>query len=94
MTQKEFEERIGRAVERDEYVMADAAYMACGDGVDKDHFCSMYKNEAGLHELVDHLSDRVRDLENRVRDLGRRVSEAGVSLVLEAEKIRCGEDGG
>ena len=39
MLQKEFEERIGRSVTQEEYVEANAMYMAAGDGMDKDTFC-------------------------------------------------------
>ena len=43
MLQREFEERIGRKVTEQEYVEANAMYMAAGDGMDKDTFCKEWK---------------------------------------------------
>lgn len=91
MLQKEFEERIGREVSQDYYVMADAAYMACGDSVGKDLFCKLWKDKP--LELVSLLAGRVRHVENCLREQGDRIRQAGVSMIMEAEKIRCGEDG-
>lgn len=42
MTQKEFEDRIGRKVTTEEYAYADALYMNAGD-IEKDDFCREYK---------------------------------------------------
>ena len=62
MLQKEFEERIGRKVTKEDYIAADAAYMACGDDMDKDKFCELYKNSRGLYTLVDILTSRINGL--------------------------------
>lgn len=43
MLQKEFEDRIGRSVTEQEYVEANAMYMAAGD-IDKDTFCREWLN--------------------------------------------------
>lgn len=43
MLKNEFEERIGRSVSEEEYVEANAMYMAAGDGMDKDVFCREWK---------------------------------------------------
>lgn len=79
MTQKEFEERVGRSVTVDEYVMADAAYMAAGDNVDKDFFCRLYEEEP--HKLIDLLSDRIRTLESEVDAFRARIKAAGDALL-------------
>ena len=81
MLQKEFEERMGRSVTTEEYARADAAYMACGDDVDKDVFCKMYKDEAGLRKLVDLLSGRVSRMENLLADQRARMREAAQLLI-------------
>lgn len=90
MLQKEFEDRIGREVSENEYVMADAAYMACGDDIDKNRFCRLYKSEAGLHELVNILSDRVRELRNTLDACRRDARETGAKLMAANEDIRRG----
>ena len=51
MLQKEFEERIGRSVTQEEYVEANAMYIAAGDGMDKDTFCREWMQFGGS-ELV------------------------------------------
>lgn len=67
MTQKEFEERIGRDVTGDEFERANAIYMAAGD-IDKDRFCADYKKHkdseiiAALFETADKQKDRLHVL--------------------------------
>lgn len=90
MTQKEFEDRIGRKATQDEYVMADAAYLAAGDNLDKDAFCKLYKDEDGLHDLVDILADRVRELQGRLADCRQDARNACVKLLDVSENIRTG----
>lgn len=90
MLQKELEERIGRSVTQEEYVLADAAYMACGDEVDKDQFCKMYKDEAGLRDLVDLLSYRVRELRSQLDESRTKSRYANVRLLSISENIRSG----
>lgn len=53
MTQQELEERLGRKVSQEEYVNANAIYMACD--FEKDEFCRMYRKSEG--KLVQNLSD-------------------------------------
>ena len=79
MTKKEFEDRIGREATDDEYVMADAAYLACGDSADKDLFCELYKDEP--LQLVDMLADRVRTMEAEVAAMRQRMKEAGKAFL-------------
>ena len=90
MLQKELEERIGRSVTQEEYVLADAAYMACGDEVDKDQFCKMYKDEAGLRDLVDLLSYQVRELRSQLDKSRTKSRYANVRLLSISENIRSG----
>ena len=88
MLQKELEERIGRSVTQEEYELADAAYMACGDEVDKDQFCKMYKDEAGLRDLVDLLSYQVRELRSQLDESRKKSRYANVRLLSISEDIR------
>lgn len=90
MTQKEFEERMGREVTTEEYAAADAAYMASGDDVDKDRFCAMYKTKAGLYELVGMLSARIGALQRLNGEMRRSMNETGVNLLGVAEDIQNG----
>lgn len=45
MTQKEFEDRTGMKVNANEFGRVHDIYMACGDDVDKDEFCTLWKGE-------------------------------------------------
>lgn len=45
MTQKEFEDRTGMKVNANEFDRVHDIYMACGDDVDKDEFCTLWKGE-------------------------------------------------
>ena len=68
MLQKEFEERIGRSVTKQEYVEANAMYMSAGD-IDKDTFCRewlMIGSSAlvtGLFETAYQNGQKVQKLE-------------------------------
>lgn len=44
MTQKEFEERAGISVKADMFEHVHDIYMACGDMMDKDEFCALWKD--------------------------------------------------
>lgn len=67
MTQKEFEERIGRDVTGDEFEKANDLYMMSGE-LDKDRFCADYKKHkdseiiAALFETADKQKDRLHVL--------------------------------
>ena len=86
MLQKEFEERIGRSVSEQEYVEADAMYMAAGD-MDKDEFCREWMKIGSSH-LVQSLSEechRLNGLLNakakEVEDLQGNISAMGDFLL-------------
>lgn len=67
MTQKEFEERIGRDVTGDEFEVANDLYMMSGE-LDKDRFCADYKKHKdseiikALYDKADAQSDRLHVL--------------------------------
>ena len=60
MTQQEFEARIGTTVSPDVFETANRAYMACGNSMDKDTFCELWKTEIrGNFQLVSILTAQV-----------------------------------
>ena len=62
MLQKEFEERIGRSVTQEEYVAANAMYMAAGE-MDKDEFCKLWlKNRE--NKIIAEMMATIKKLEN------------------------------
>lgn len=67
MLQKEFEERIGRSVTEQEYVEADAVYMAAGD-MDKDEFCREWL-KIGSSRLVRCLAETAHQKGKKVQEL-------------------------
>ena len=54
MTQKEFEERIGRKVTGDEFELANDLYMMSGE-LDKDRFCADYKKHKDEREALNEI---------------------------------------
>lgn len=45
MTQKEFEDRTNISISADEFDTVYDIYMACGDEMDKDEFCALWKGK-------------------------------------------------
>lgn len=90
MLQKEFEERIGRTVTEQEYVEANAMYMAAGD-IDKDVFCREWKKICmsplvqGLYDTAYQKSKKVDELELLHKEAQEIVSDAADAM-LEIEK--------
>ncbi len=87
MTQKEFEERIGREVSLEEYAKADAVYLA--SDLDKDMFCEQYKkyNCDLLHELA-YKATEYRKLYQEASDYeSNSIRAIGVSIADLADKI-------
>lgn len=66
MLQKEFEERIGRSVTQEEYVEANAMYMAAGE-MDKDEFCREWM-QFGQSRLVQCLYNTAYDLNKALQE--------------------------
>ena len=48
MTQKEFEERTKISTTAGEFEQVHDIYMACGDNMDKDEFCSLWKEKTSV----------------------------------------------
>lgn len=90
MLQKEFEERIGRTVTEQEYVEANAMYMAAGD-IDKDVFCREWKKICmsplvqGLYDTAYQKSKKVDELELLHKEAQEIVSDAADAM-LEIEQ--------
>lgn len=68
-----------------------AIYMACGDGVDKDEFCKLYKSGEGRHELLRIMaaekktSERASDI--AVKNAKRVVSELRKKMLFAADQL-------
>ena len=56
MTQKEFSERTNIILSADDFSTVHDIYMACGDGMDKDEFCFLWKKKEYL-ELLNRVTD-------------------------------------
>lgn len=102
MLQKEFEERTRLSVTADEFDAINDIYMACGDLVDKDRFCDLYKTKEGRHELMCYMAGEkkyadealrlakndVRKAEERMQDY---VNELADWLIEQAEKYSAAD---
>lgn len=90
MLQKEFEERIGRSVTEQEYVEANAMYMAAGD-IDKDTFCREWLKIGssalvkGLFETAYQKGKKVQELELLHKEAVEICSDAADAM-LEIEQ--------
>lgn len=87
MTQKEFEERIGREVSLEEYAKADAVYLA--SDLDKDMFCEQYKkyNCDLLHELAYKATEYRKLYQEASNDETNAIKAIGVSIADLADRI-------
>ena len=85
MLQKEFEERIGRSVSEQEYVEANAMYMAAGD-IDKDTFCREWK-QIGESPLVRGLFDTAYNLNQALQEHKLMVNECREMLSDAADAM-------
>ena len=56
MTQKEFEERTGISMTPDDFNTVHDIYMACGDEMDKNEFCALWKGKK-FWELLNRVTD-------------------------------------
>ena len=56
MTQKEFEERTNISLTADDFDTVHEIYMACGDEMDKDEFCRLWKAKK-FWELLNRVTD-------------------------------------
>ena len=55
MTQKEFEDRTNISVKADEFATIHDIYMSCGDDMDKDEFCTLWKGKK-FRQLLDRVT--------------------------------------
>lgn len=96
MLQKEFEERIGRSVTQEEYVEANAMYMAAGGGMDKDVFCREWKKIGGsplvkgLFETAYKLNIALIEDRLRLKETKELVSEAADAMLEIADGLLGG----
>ena len=56
MLQKEFQERTNISISADEFETVHDIYMACGDDMDKDEFCALWKGKK-FWELLNRVTD-------------------------------------
>lgn len=87
MLKKEFEERIGRPTTEPEFLEANAMYMAAGDEIDKDVFCSEWKRIGnsplvkGLFETAYSNGKRVQELEAVCKEQKGLISDAADAML-------------
>ena len=103
MLQKEFEERIGRSVTQEEYVEANAMYMAAGDGMDKDTFCREWLKIGesalvkGLFSTAYNLNKALTEEHLQLKETKEIVSEAADAILeacawlLDGEAAECSD---
>lgn len=96
MLQKEFEERIGRSVTEQEYVEANAMYMAAGD-IDKDTFCREWLKIGssalvkGLFETAYQKGKKVQELELLHKEAVEICSDAADAMLEIEQGLLDGE---
>jgi hypothetical protein len=78
MTQKEFEDRIGRKVQVEEYAKADSVYLA--SNMEKDEFCERFKKSD--KKLVFDITDKYYACEKAL-DSQRKQLETLASTLLD-----------
>lgn len=91
MLQKEFEERIGRSVTHEEYVEANAMYMAAGDGMDKDTFCREWLKIGesalvkGLYNTAYNLNKALQEQQLMTKECQGKLSDAADAMLEIAD---------
>ena len=76
MTQKEFEDRTKLSVTADEFDAIDDMYMACGDNIDKDKFCSLYMTKDGRLTLMAEMAKQRKKADEALRVAKNEVRQA------------------
>ena len=76
MTQKEFEDRTKLSVTADEFDAIDDMYMACGDNIDKDKFCSLYMTKEGRLTLMAEMAKQRKKADEALRIAKNEVRQA------------------
>ena len=97
MLQKEFEERIGRSVSEEEFIEANAIYMAAGD-IDKDVFCREW-NQIGGSALVKGLFETAYRMNQAhqedtliINETREMLSDAADAMLEIADALLQGSD--
>lgn len=68
MTKQEFEQRIGAEVTDEQFQGINESYMLCGDSIDKDIFCRLYKEcPKAILEMV-RKEQRARAAEKKIEE--------------------------
>lgn len=99
MLQKEFEERIGRSVSEEEFVEANAMYMAAGD-IDKDVFCREWKAIGerplvkGLFESAYGLNKALQEHKLMLNECREMLSDAADAMLDIEAMLPAGETAG
>lgn len=71
MTKQEFEQRIGAEVTDEQFQGINESYMLCGDSIDKDIFCRLYKEcPKAIFEMV-RKEQRVRAAEKKIEETAK-----------------------
>lgn len=97
MLQKEFEERIGRSVSEEEFIEANAMYMAAGD-IDKDLFCREWKQIGesplvkGLYETSYNLNQALQEHKLMLNETQEMLSDAADAMLEIADTLLHGSD--
>lgn len=95
MLKKEFEERIGRSVSEEEYVEANAMYMAAGD-IDKDEFCREWKRIGespllkGLFDTAYNLNQAMQEHKLMLNETREMLSDAADAMLEVADGLLNG----
>ena len=96
MLQKEFEERIGRSVSEQEFVEANAMYMAAGD-IDKVTFCREWKQIGesplvkGLFETAYNLNQALQEHKLMLNECREMLSDAADAMLEICNGLLSGE---
>ena len=99
MLQKEFEERIGRSVSEEEYVEANAMYMAAGD-IDKDEFCREWKRIGespllkGMFDTAYNLNQAMQEHKLMLNETREMLSDAADAMLDIEAMLPAGETSG
>lgn len=68
MTKQEFEQRIGAEVTDEQFQGINESYMLCGDSIDKDIFCRLYKECPKVILEMVRKEQRVRAAEKKIEE--------------------------
>lgn len=93
MLQEEFEKRTGLSLSEKEFAGIHAIYMACGDDMDKDRFCKMWKGGKFidlLNLVVDEKTFADNALDNAIKKI-RKMQDEEVSKNMDTVEFLLGK---